>query len=359
MSKVNLKKIETKNRISILDGFRTIAIMSVVLYHYFYRWNDSKHPYFGGSYFHYGFKGVPFFFIISGFVICYSLENTDNFVSFWKKRFIRLFPAILIASILTYSFLLIFDHHTTFSDNYFRNLIISITFLPPNFYNLVSGIPNYFSYINNDYWSLWPEIQFYFLTSTIYFIDKSNFKRNFIAVCFVFLLFYNVLLFLNFDKIIFFEKLTNLFNLIKHLSFFLSGALFYMLYKNTGNILYFFFLGLNFLFINYTFLLPEFVASFIMFLMFICFIYYPKYLQFLENDLFVKIGISSYFLYLIHEYIGVIWIQNTVGSFYPYSFISPVLIIIVMIMCSILYTQKIEIRIGKYLNKLLLKRKNE
>ncbi|WP_264535033.1 acyltransferase family protein [Flavobacterium sp. N1736] len=356
MNKVHSEITASKSRIAILDGFRAIAIISVILYHYFFRWNDTKYPYFGGNYFHYGFKGVPFFFIISGFVICYSLESTKDFISFWKKRLIRLFPSIVIASVLTYCFILAFDHQHTFSDNYLRNLIISITFLPPNFYNLFSEIPNYFGYINYDYWSLWPEVQFYFLASILYFADKRNFKRNFIVVCFILLVSYNILLFLNFNHIKLFQKFTNLFNLIKHLSFFMSGALFYMLYNNKQNIYYIVFLLFSFIMINYSFDLPQFIASTIMFLLFFCFLYYPKFLLFLENRFLVKIGASSYFLYLIHDYIGAVWIKNIVGFFYPNSFIAPVLMIIIMVSFSILYTQKVESKIAKYLHTRLLKR---
>lgn len=354
----NIKHIHSNSRIAILDGFRTIAIISVILYHYFFRWNDAKYPYFGGEYFHYGFKGVPFFFMISGFVICYTLESTANFTTFWKKRFIRLFPSIVVASVFTYCFLLIFDHYKIFPDNHFRNLIISITFLPPNFYNLFSEIPSYFSYINADYWSLWPEIQFYFLASTIYFASKNNFKRNFIIGCFTILVLYNIMIFIGFDQIKIFEKLTNLFNLVKHLAFFLSGALFYMLHKNKENLVYVFLLLCSFILINYPFIVSEFVASIIMFLLFFCFIHQPKFLKFLENKFITKIGFSSYFLYLIHEYIGEVWIRNIVGFFYPNSFIAPIIIIIVMIAFSILYTQKVEIKIGKYLYKCLLRKNN-
>lgn len=355
----NSKALSSNNRITILDGFRTLAIMSVILYHYFYRWNDSVYPYFGGNYFYYGFKGVPFFFIISGFVICYSLEGTQDFISFWKKRFIRLFPSILVASVLTYCILLIFDHYNTFPDNHFRNLIISITFLPPNLYNLISGIPNHFSYINYDYWSLWPEIQFYTFASIIYFSSKQNFKRNFIIASFGAIFLYYALLFSGFDQFDYFTKLFNLFNLIKHLVFFLSGALFYMLYKNKEYKLYIFLLIMSFFIINYSFNLPDFISSIIMFFLFFCFIYYPKTLHFLENRFITKVGFSSYFLYLIHEYIGIVWIRNIVTVFYPNSFIAPILIIIVMITLSILYTQKIETKISKYLHKRLLNKTNE
>lgn len=126
----NKESYHNTGRIKILDGFWAIAILAVVFYHYFYRWNDPVQPYFGADFFHYGFRGVPFFFIISGFVICYTLEGTDNKITFWKKRFIWLFPSMLIASVITFVFLKLFDTTHTFDEsNHFRNLITSITFL--------------------------------------------------------------------------------------------------------------------------------------------------------------------------------------------------------------------------------------
>lgn len=347
------------SRISILDGFRAIAIISVLLYHYFYRWNDSIYPYFGGDYFHYGFKGVSFFFMISGFVICYSLQGTSNFITFWKKRFIRLFPSMLIASLITFVFLMLFDYSKIFADStHFRNLLTSITFLPPNLFDFIFATKNHFSYLNYSYWSLWPEIQFYLLASTIYFVDKLNFKRNFIIICFALLLIYNLFLFFGNVENKYFIKITNLFNLLKHLCFFLSGALFYMLYKEKKNRKHIVFLILAFVIINFKLILIDLVTSIMMYVLFFCFIYFPDFLRFLENKAFVKIGVSSYFLYLIHEYIGVVLIKNNVSLFYPASFIAPVLVMIFIIILSIAYTQKIELKLGKYFNELLLKKKN-
>ena len=356
----NSKVLMSNNRITILDSFRALAIMSVLLYHYFYRWNDPIYPYFGGDYFHYGFKGVPFFFIISGFVIFYSLENTSDFVSFWKKRFIRLFPSMLIASIITFIFLLIFDHNQIFADsNYFRNLITSLTFLPPNLFDWIFGTKNHFSYLNYSYWSLWPEIQFYFLSSAIYFFDKFNFKRNYIVACFLLLGIFYLVNFYNLNQIKYVEKIINLFNLIKYLLFFLAGSLFYMLYKNKKSYKDLFFVVLTFIVINFSLSMVELTATLIMYSLFFCFIYYPKLIAFLDNKIFINIGISSYFLYLIHEYIGVVWIRNIATCFYPYSFIVPVLIIILITIFSVLYTIKIEVKIAKKLNNYLFHKKND
>ena len=81
-----------KARISILDGFRSLAILSVLLYHFFSRWvppeNDiSLYPYKNAyDYFGIGQLGVQFFFIISGFVIFFTLDTTANFSSFLEKK---------------------------------------------------------------------------------------------------------------------------------------------------------------------------------------------------------------------------------------------------------------------------------
>jgi peptidoglycan/LPS O-acetylase OafA/YrhL len=77
-----------KIRISILDGFRAVAIISVMLYHYFSRWTPpnnkfSLYPYGNFyDYFVWGKLGVQFFFIISGFVIYFTLKKTENLASF-------------------------------------------------------------------------------------------------------------------------------------------------------------------------------------------------------------------------------------------------------------------------------------
>lgn len=345
-----------RNRIAILDGFRAISILSVVVYHYFYRWNNPIIPYLGADYFHYGFKGVSFFFMISGFVICYTLESTVSFSLFWRKRFIRLFPSMFVASVLTFTFLFLFDNNGIFEDsNHFRNLITSLTFLQPNLFDWILGTKNYFSYLNYSYWSLWPEIQFYFLASAIYFFDKLNFRRNFVVSCFILVIFYFLALYFNYNQIKIVDKLFNLFNLIKFLSFFLSGSLFYILYCKRESHVSVILLLILFIIINFSLEIPDLIASAIMFGLFFCFIYRPK-LLFFENNILSSIGVSSYFLYLIHEYIGVVWMRNFVSLFYPYSFIAPILMIFAMLFFSIFYTRQIEPEITLRLKKKLLKK---
>ena len=166
---------KTKNcRIRVLDGFRALAILMVIFFHYFSRWN-KLYPY-GNKYdfFVYGKMGVQFFFIISGFVILYTLENTTDFVTFWKKRVIRLFPSMLIASIITYFIFVSFDTELLFpASHFFKNILASITFIPPDTLASIFNNKVQLDYISGSYWSLWPEIQFYLFVSTIYFFNKK------------------------------------------------------------------------------------------------------------------------------------------------------------------------------------------
>ena len=93
------------NRISHLDGMRGLAILFVVLFHAFYRWSEIEpwqiNPILR-SLSSYGWIGVELFFIISGYVIFLTLDRNLSMLSFVKKRWFRLFPAMLAISVFIY-----------------------------------------------------------------------------------------------------------------------------------------------------------------------------------------------------------------------------------------------------------------
>ena len=114
-------------------------------------------------------------YFISGFVISYTLENTSHLKLFWKKRLIRLWPSIIVATIITFIFFNLFDPNFLFPESHYaRNFLPSFTFVIPDFFNTVFSKPQYFNYINGVYWSLWPEIQFYMLVSLLYYYNKEK-----------------------------------------------------------------------------------------------------------------------------------------------------------------------------------------
>jgi peptidoglycan/LPS O-acetylase OafA/YrhL len=83
-----------------IDGLRGLAVLAVILNHYFSDFAPS------------GFLGVDIFFVISGFVITNNLRQKsfnnwiDYLSEFYARRMKRLLPALL-ACVVTSSFLFI------------------------------------------------------------------------------------------------------------------------------------------------------------------------------------------------------------------------------------------------------------
>jgi peptidoglycan/LPS O-acetylase OafA/YrhL len=80
-----------------IDGLRAIAVLSVVGFHAFPNW-------FKG-----GFIGVDIFFVISGFLISTIIfgnleRDSFSFVEFYSRRIKRIFPALLLVLIASFSF---------------------------------------------------------------------------------------------------------------------------------------------------------------------------------------------------------------------------------------------------------------
>jgi peptidoglycan/LPS O-acetylase OafA/YrhL len=75
-----------------IDGLRAIAVLAVIAFH------------FGGLIPH-GYLGVDVFFVISGFLIHKQLmglrETKNSFFTFFKRRALRVYPALSVAVVLT------------------------------------------------------------------------------------------------------------------------------------------------------------------------------------------------------------------------------------------------------------------
>ncbi len=364
-------------RLDTLDFFRLIAILSVMLFHYYSRWNPpesstSLYP-FGSKYnfFQWGRYGVEFFFIISGFVITYTLHATKTVGDFWKRRFIRLFPAMVIASLITYLVMLLLDKDKLFIHGHsLLNFLVSITFLPPDLLNkIVAPLHVQSNYLSGSYWSLWPEIQFYFLASTIYFLNKRNFTRNFTLFSIgLFLL--NLLMYgIDTNKLHIHIPggamasykfwLGSVFNLPFYMPWFLSGVLLHEVFfqKATkfiwGCLLVTAALGLCtcVLWLGHTAVIIYAGAL----LFFFLFIKYPGIFSHGIFRALNKAGVASYFLYLIHENIGVLLINRYGGSFHGFSGLFPIMVIVALCLFSVWFYGAVEMPVSKYLKKIMFK----
>lgn len=355
-------------RINILDSYRGIAILMVLFFHFFSRWTNlypyqDKYNFFG-----HGKFGVQFFFMISGFVILFTLNNTKSFFEFWVNRFIRLLPAMLFAAVLTYLFFISFDTDFLFpSSHYLRNILVSLTFLQPE---LVASLIRHvidIDYISGSYWSLWVEIQFYVFASFFYFlISKKNHVFFFITAIVVVMLSWLLSHIYTHDYVIVkLKSLRTIFNLAEALPYFCLGALFYIFYENNlqqikssisikGFFVFFivFLIYVNSHDIKKLCLIGMFISLF--FLM----IYYPARITFLNTELLNTIGVSSYFLYLIHENIGVFLIHENYIQMKYLSFLVPIFYGIVLIAISIWFTRTIEKKIIGFLKQSYKNKKN-
>lgn len=89
-------------RLSQLDAIRGVAALMVVLYHYTMQYQKFLGADYGASFaFPWGWLGVHFFFMVSGFVIFMTLCRTATGADFLVSRFSRLFPAYWLAVLLT------------------------------------------------------------------------------------------------------------------------------------------------------------------------------------------------------------------------------------------------------------------
>lgn len=350
-----------KNRIETLDNFRGIAILLVIFFHFFSRWTnlypyEAQYDYFG-----YGKFGVQFFFMISGFVILFTLERTKSLVQFWFNRFVRLLPAMFFASVLTYIFFTLFDNDFLFpTSHYYKNILVSLTFIQPDLICSLLGHRIQLDYISGCYWSLWVEIQFYVLTSFLYFFCKNNFYRNFfiLSVILIILDFLLSHIYTVNDFIAKLRAMRSIFNLLEALPFFCLGALFYVFYednlKQIKSSIFSKCLFCFFSFFVFYMSFPDFkkILLFILFIfLFFLMVYHPKRISFLNSKALNLIGVSSYFLYLIHENIGVFLIYQNYIQFKTLLFLPTFIYIVILIFFSIWFTKYVETHMIKFLKK--------
>ncbi len=119
--------------------------------------------------------GLNGFFVISGFFIFQSLQRSTSIISYFKKRFLRLFPGLFVVLLLTLLFVpFVYQGDTSLYSN-----IDFYTYLPNNlslykFQSSIKGVfdtHNYHS-INGSLWTLRYEFSFYIALALLYFFRK-------------------------------------------------------------------------------------------------------------------------------------------------------------------------------------------
>ncbi|MFF4230787.1 acyltransferase family protein [Streptomyces sp. NPDC001820] len=143
-------------RISALDGLRLLAALMVVAYHYtalYGGWTTRGEVHFPGAFpfTAYGWLGVEFFFLISGFVICMSCWGR-SLGDFFVSRVSRLYPAYWFAVLATTAVLLLIPGGQ--NPLPVADVLTNLTML-----QVPLGVPK----VDGVYWTLFAELRFYLL----------------------------------------------------------------------------------------------------------------------------------------------------------------------------------------------------
>jgi len=161
-----------------LDGLRGVAILAVVFFHIFFTHAHNFSHQFNSfynfssiSFLGYGSFGVNLFFLISGFVIYYSLEKSKNFKIFFLKRYFRLIPSMIFVSIFTLFFSLIYPSEPFHNFN-LVDLIPGLTFIEPRFFAQIFNIN--IKDIDQVFWTLYVEFKFYIISGLSFFFLKDK-----------------------------------------------------------------------------------------------------------------------------------------------------------------------------------------
>lgn len=293
-----------KYRLGYLDGLRGIAVLAVVIYHYFSHFENDGYYAFPSlsnvgflALVHYGYYGVQLFFVISGFVIAMTLFKCNSIAEFALRRFARLWPAMLLCSILTFVYLSSFNG--IFATSVW-NLVPSLTFIEPYVFNKFWGNIK-FDWIDGAYWSLFVEVRFYAWISLTYFLSK-NFERDFLLGC--------GLVYMS-GFIITEPRLVFLFDMLfftNHLFWFVLGMGFYFYQIDNKKWAVSYFISAILFFAMrgaYNFVAVDCVVFALIFFLFIALFKSIFLRNFFAKKWLSSIGVSSYSLYLLHQNIGV------------------------------------------------------
>jgi peptidoglycan/LPS O-acetylase OafA/YrhL len=266
---------------SKLNLLRFIAAGMVALFHCGFLFNGHGDL---PSYFIVGSDGVFIFFIISGLIIPWSMKASQYqiqfFFSFLNKRFRRLYPPFFF-SLLIYLIGFLIEHKGDLTGT-LRMAVNNILFLIP----FGQG-----KWINQIYWTLFVELQFYLLVGLIF--PLINHKKTLVQL--TTLLALNGLSFFTFLLPEWTEKNFIFF----HLPYFGIGFLLFQFISFPKNkFIYIFFIFISFitLFLNVHIIHQIGISSIVFSIITVIYILYFN----TTNKFIQKLGEFSYSFYLLH-----------------------------------------------------------
>ncbi len=154
----------TKGRVETIDVFRGIAILLVVLFHFTARLPAESLNIAEGAPWQvfFGWVGVYFFFIISGYCIFMTLERSATVGVFLSRRFSRIYPAFFAAVLLLFIFGVVFQVPSV-PAAHFRAVEPGLGDVALNLFFL----GEIGEWVDGAFWSIAVEIKFYLLIAIL------------------------------------------------------------------------------------------------------------------------------------------------------------------------------------------------
>ena len=336
-----------KERYYEIDLFRFLAAISVVFFHYTFGGYNLGATALSfpelSPISKYGYLGVDFFFMISGFVILLTVWDKD-FKGFVISRITRLYPAFWIGvSLTTLATLSLSDHNITLIQ-YLANL------------SMVSDIFG-IKAIDGVYWTLLVEIRFYFLIAVVMLFNHIKQIKYYLSFWLVISIGLSVINELSIIKFLLMPQWS---------SYFIAGAVFYLIRKEGASRLYFLIILAAYLLSikqacwNIKNLEELYQASFSIWIVIaIISLFYIALLMvsinktaFINKKSMLSLGVLTYPLYLIHQNIGFILFNVFIDN---NKYLSLLVIIVLMITLSYAISCYMEKAIAIKLKRTLLK----
>lgn len=263
-----------------------------------YTWENFK--------FAWGTIGVGLFFIISGFVISFSISKRNS-IDFLINRILRIYPVLIFVILLDIVFLYIYNNFILANNSYnpdWMNMLYNMS--------LILRVLNNSEFVDPVLWTLEVELFFYVIISVLRSKNICQIKYILFFYMCIFLL--TVFLY----EIKFSEKnvLNNIMLFIKnslpHISMMFLGVFFYNLYKKNFKIIQIFPI-LLIIVAQYIVIYSMdenfivYISSYIIALLIWCIAYYYQN-NLKYNTLLNFFANISYSLYLSHQVIGYIFI---------------------------------------------------
>jgi peptidoglycan/LPS O-acetylase OafA/YrhL len=276
--------MEERKRFDELDAFRGIAALAVVLFHltgYVVKWGHfGDFPF----YFTLGERGVQLFFLVSGFVIYFTLEKSRTLTDFAFSRFTRLYPTYWASLAVWALFTIAVMHNKLWITGFAINATMLQTFV---------GVKD----LDRVYWTLAIELVFYVWMAALFALGQL---RNVVPFC------------LGWLGLSFAWGLSNHFTtlpdaidtylILKHIPYFAAGIMFRKIQLDGWRMPYIAVLGLAIVDNAVIAGLPEVAASLCFFGVFALAI--VGRMKWLSNPVLLWLGAISYPLYVTHRNMG-------------------------------------------------------